>query len=825
MTPTPRWPWVVIVVAVLVTVLAAWRVTSLRPETRIDGLLDPHDPSAAAMGRVAANFPLAEELLVLATLPDGDADAAKLTDFAERLADALKAEPSLVRATRWRAGESARAFVQDVMAPAGMLYLSDAQLAEAEQRLTPAGMRGQLERSAAALAAPGPAAGGLAKLVKLDPLRLREFFLASLKSAGLPASAASGGGDAFFTADGSGLLVRIEGARPPGDLTFSAELTNAVERTVARVNTVGLTTKLSGGYAIAAHNAAMIRSDSIESCVASTIALGGLFLAFYRRPVRSFLLAFVPVVMGLVWGFGIYACFKSTVTPLAAVIGGVMAGVGIDYPVHLMAHRREGETPAGTTRRMFAPLLAAWATSVVGFAAVIWSPLRVLRDFAFIGSLGLAGAWMATMTVLPAVLTLLGDRTAGVAATRGDFARRMLPLVAPRHGDLSRHAELPRWYVGAGAIVLLVFAAAVFAAFGLKEDPDLSGLHPRPNPPLDALAEIDRRMAGGGGSFVIHLNAADDDALLRTAWQVRRALADVPAVRGVFGPASLLPDPVVAAARMAVSRDVDQIVAEFRDAVADSSFEAHAFDAYAAFLPKLLRPSVSPTIADLRKYPDLSQTMLPRDASVIEATAAVFPARDPKTPAEVAAMVDAIRSRVGGLPGVTLTGMSALAHDTRAAVRRDAPRVALTAFGAVAVLLAVHLRSLRLAVLTVLPTAFSFACVLVAMRLFGFGVNAVNLVMFPLLLGITVDYGIFATDVLRPTVKDRAGERFLAATTALVACVGTTLIGFGSLVLTAVPAVSALGWLINVGLIACLAGAIFILWPAVLNLAAKRGRL
>ena len=47
-------------------------------------------------------------------------------------------------------------------------------------------------------------------------------------------------------------------------------------------------------------------------------------------------------------------------------------------------------------------------------------------------------------------------------------------------------------------------------------------------------------------------------------------------------------------------------------------------------------------------------------------------------------------------------------------------------------------------------------------------------------------------------------------------CGGSTLIGFGSLIITSIPAVKSLGWLINVGVGSCVLATLFMLWPMML---------
>ena len=194
--------------------------------------------------------------------------------------------------------------------------------------------------------------------------------------------------------------------------------------------------------------------------------------------------------------------------------------------------------------------------------------------------------------------------------------------------------------------------------------------------------------------------------------------------------------------------DTHRAVANFRDAVAASSFGNDQFAAYGTFLKSLMRPSQIPGIAELRRYDEWSRLMLPSSGRS-EAIALIFPNNPTPDAADLNRLLAAIRGRLNGIDGVALTGMSAVAADTQAAAQRDLPRVIGWAGGLIALYLAFHFRSLGGGMAAVVPSMISLLLLLAVMRLFGIETNLVNLAMVPLLLGMNVDYGIFAADVLR----------------------------------------------------------------------------
>ncbi len=817
-------------VAGVLTLVSLALLFRLRPQTSLVAMFDPNNPSVVALETVVNEFPVAEELLVFASLPEGAPDdRTALTGFADRLRDRLSAEDAkpLVANVRDRAGPEFRQFVEEQVVPHGLAYLDAAGRAEALRRLTPEGMAEQLERTKTALSAPSPAAGALGRTLARDPLRLFELLQQRLADSRLPGGSFESGDDRFLSRDRRGILLRIDGVEPPGDLGFSQRLVSLVEDAIVDVNSDGLIVQTAGAYAVAAYDTGEIQRDST---IGTFTSIGGLALVvglLYRRPLRLFLFAFTPVAVGILWGFGVYALGSATLTPLAAVVGGALGGIGIDYPIHFLAHydaeRRKAadavEAARATLARLGRPTFVAWLTSVIGFAAVALSPVGVLRDFALIGSLGLLGAGLATVTLLPAALVAF-DRggTGRPAVPRFDLGRRLAGLLlGPTRGVL---VATLTFAVAAGGFVLVRGGA-------LSLEYDLFALHPAPNPPLEAQREIQERMGLAGGTMFVLIEADAAEPLVAKAHEVARRLrsdaARAGGVVGSFGLDTLLPDPSNPPPQI----DAEATVARLDAALADAGFRPEAFSEYATFLRLLASERRLPSVGDLLKYRDIASLVLPRAAlddqtarrsvSVIHFETELLD-RDSRE-----AALAGVRQSLAGMEGVVATGAPALGSDIEAAVLRDLPREFGLAIGLIGLTLALYFRSIGQALLALSPTLVSGVLLLLAMELFGLRLNLINGVMVPLLLGINVDYGIFAVVAARAGGQaSDAHERLRAACGALVTCALTTSVGCGTLALTSVPAVQSLGILIVVGVLGCMVGTLGVTLPALLWWRASR---
>jgi predicted RND superfamily exporter protein len=181
------------------------------------------------------------------------------------------------------------------------------------------------------------------------------------------------------------------------------------------------------------------------------------------------------------------------------------------------------------------------------------------------------------------------------------------------------------------------------------------------------------------------------------------------------------------------------------------------------------------------------------------------------------ASVEALRRMLRDIPGATLTGMSVLSLDTEAVVRRDLPRLSFAAVAIVAAYLLLYFRAVPLALLALLPTACSLACLLAIARLAGAKMNLANIVSAPLLIGIDVDYGIFIVSAAwRSATRAELLDRVAPSARAVIVCASATLLGFGSLAFTSVPAVRSLGWAVAIGVSTCAVSSLFFLLPLLL---------
>lgn len=825
----------VILGGLIVLALSLVSLSRLHITSSLAVMLGTHSQTAAAMQRVTTEYRSGDALLLLVELPPDrppdDAGHAELLAFGAALDAALRTDPAasgLIAWARYREDPEFLRFAREIMLPNGAFYLTPPGAAELARRVQPGPIRAQIARNEDMIGAPGPAGVALSRAILRDPLRLLELVPPDLKSGGgdpsgeiSPDTPAQGRPE--FSEDGRALLIHIGAAEVGNNFQAAGHLVDTVTTLAGRLNTANLRVEPAGFAAIARDSSRVIRRDSILSTLVSVTLLYALFSIFYRRWAAGLLIGGVASV-GMLAGIGALALVVREVSPLAAMIAALLAGLGTDYGIHFLSHydgyRSHGLNPVAasveTSRQMALPIITNCFTSIFGFISLWPSKIQMLSDFAIMGAAGLIGALLAVFLLMPAALALADREPAGQSAERALFGR-LADVVAARAG-VCMSTSL--------AMLGVVVIAAGLRGFELRFEPDLTVMHPRPAHALDTTGEIIRRFSTQGELVPVEVLAPSPTELVERAHDAALALASPQCraigVTGVMGLHTLLPDPRTAPSRTELLNTISpaRALAAFDSALGQSSFAPEAYAGYRRFLQTFLSSRHPPTTADLLQYPSLAERLFPTASLpaprgptgtvLIARLSAPLHARERRR-----AAVLALNAAAASVPGVTIAGIAAVSEDMEESARDGLPKSIAISFALVLVWLLLVFRRPLDVLLALLPLIFAASTTVLFIIATGQRFNPINSVAIPLLDGIAVDAGVFLVSVYRAHGTTRAGLRLnLRSTThAVLLSVGTTVTAFAAICFTHTPAIRSLGLVSGVGIIASGVGALLVLMP------------
>ncbi len=157
-----------------------------------------------------------------------------------------------------------------------------------------------------------------------------------------------------------------------------------------------------------------------DTTVASVIAAVGvvlLYFALFRGIVRP-LLALATLLIGVSWSLGFTTATIGHLNIFSIAFMPMLVGLGIDYGSYFIARYEEGSAAGGAvqgalvrTCRTTCPGIATAAlTTALSFGALTLTGSTGVAELGFIGGSGILLILLATFTVLPALLLLHGRR-------------------------------------------------------------------------------------------------------------------------------------------------------------------------------------------------------------------------------------------------------------------------------------------------------------------------------------------------------------------------------------------------------------------------------
>ena len=226
--------------------------------------------------------------------------------------------------------------------------------------------------------------------------------------------------------DGEAVLVSVpldaeSGAEAVGETTALAEGATALRDEIAEVLVpAGLEGYVGGpGGLIADFAEAFAGIDGLLLGVALLVVLV-ILLVVYRSPILPF-----AVLLSAVFGLGaaslvVYQLAVNDVITLSGQSQGILfilvVGASTDYALLLVSRFKEElhDEPnswvalKGAWRGSVEPIVASAATVILSLLCLLLAELRSTSGLGPVGALGIAGALLASLTFLPAVLVLVG---------------------------------------------------------------------------------------------------------------------------------------------------------------------------------------------------------------------------------------------------------------------------------------------------------------------------------------------------------------------------------------------------------------------------------
>lgn len=667
----------------------------------------------------------------------------------------------------------------------------------------------------------------------------------------------------FFSPDGTLAFLLVRPTRDESDgFVFAQKSIDALRTILAEVGRVHASVRLGLTGMPVLENDEMVSTQS-DSMRASWLALAGvalLYLVVYRS-IRYPLMTVVALLVGTAWALGWLTLTVGHLNILSSAFAVMLIGMG-DYGVlwvtRFRQERAAGLDPDAATAACAASvgpsvLTAALATAVAFFATML-ADLKAVAELGFIAGSGVLLCALSCFIVMPALLALFDrhevDRVAIPLEEAAENRRHWLPRLMRRPGLVL-------------AVGVVVTAACGWFARNVPYDHNLLNLQSphldsvkwerkvlernpegnlyalsATNTPEEAVALKERYERLPGVSRVVEaasLVPRDQPAKLEILRDLQTRLRRLPE-RGTAIPHDA-PDPAT------LTRTLGNLHAVLEPASRSNAFLASLVADLDAWRTALAGPDAAAVCMRLREFHVRMGRDLMNDLHRLREVSR-------PAPIAVADLPPSFRERYVSRSGKWLVAVfskqclweyPALEQFTREVQSVDAEATGrpftileglramrsgflwagVYAFIAMTFVLLLDFGTVKHATLALVPLGLGMIAALGCLACLGFSLNPANLIAFPLILGVGADNGVHVLHDFRSRVRGTPYHLSHCTGRGIMVAALTTILGFGTLIVSQHRGLASLGLALTLGVSACMFASLIFL-PALLGLYAER---
>ncbi|MCX5907136.1 MAG: MMPL family transporter [Deltaproteobacteria bacterium] len=791
----------------ILSALCALLISRLQFQSDVAHLLPTTAPKTQASVKFLKEFGAADSLFIaLAQKSGGEMDA--FIPFAANLAERLMATGEITEIHGWMDKESREKLAEQFI-PKALLYLSPEDRKALEERLSDPGIEKQIRELKTKLHSP---LGSLAtQWLVNDPLELGSLFRKYLPAGG--EEEMDSPGILLFPDRKMILLV----ARPRGsasDVAYDEQLVKKLisaqdaaredfrksGETPPDASLQGLTVQFAGGFISALEDSRMIRKELMMNFALSLIGVLVLFFYAFRNAI-SFLYAGFPLGVSPLLTLGLFSPFLGRLSESTGAFSAIILGLSIDFIILLYARyleeRKAGkDVPAalGESLGHTGPgIFTGAVTTVAAYYALLYSSFRGVQELGILTGTGILVSMVCAFLLLPALITWREKKKKG-----GISFRRVYSFGLEHLSPLALR----------GSVIVLSLGAALTGLSllwisGVKVNNDPRSLRPEEHPSLLLEERIQEKMGHDQQAIIVLAASPTIEEALEIQGRLKKKFEEAVAsglpiarfetLAALIPPFSLQKSNLAwIAAREKGPLDPGRVEKKIKETLEREGLRAAPFAPGLRMLSRMLGNRELLTWEQFQGSPlgKLGERFLrPEEnaygtASSLEVKPAFWGTQ------QAGAFLDGLKEIS---PSMRITGSKLVQTELEDLMSRESLVILFLSLLLVSALLYFDFRSWILTLLSLLPVVLASVWTLGIMGLLGMNLNFMNLIVFSMVLGIGVDYGVHLIHRWLESNGESWKEGLIRVNRGIVLAALTTLVSFGTLVFSGYPGLQSMG--------------------------------
>lgn len=633
-------------------------------------------------------------------------------------------------------------------------------------------------------------------------------------------------------------LMFIFPITPSGDIEFSGKIIKEVkniERQAKENNeeVSRLEINYTGGYAITLEESRNMERNVKITVVVSFICIFLLFSLVFKRADVIFYIS-IPLVMAVLWTVTVAFFVVGSLNMLTVAFAAILAGLGVDFGIHIYnrylfeisSGRNVSEAIQNTIVTTGESIFFSCITTSMAFYSLLLTNFRGSSEFGLLIGTGVILCLITMIFVLPALLILREKvvkkhAASGMGLLKLDYLARKIQ----KHG---------KGIAGLCCTAVVVYVLWALSMYGLPQfDNGLGAMSSKENRAIKLQKDLLDRFGNCYEPVVIYHKDKDPEknvkVLAELTLKAEKLKEDGTITRyeSIFKYVPSSGEKGQLVSRIKGKRNAEKGMDILLGKLKGDKTKQDEYDFLLEkrndilFLMNSEEPSEGITYAELKRFlPEIlfSKFFVETENKDYYSVLYVYPQKRIVTEEEVVALR---RSLDVYTEGVKLTGVSFMLGALEKMMKIEIRNIMIIVGIVLLMVLIAIYRKPTLVLISTVPLLVGIGITVAFMVNFNIKFNYMNVIVFPLILGMGIDDSIHMMHRYLEGNKRDVGIMIRQTGRAVLLTSLTTMIGFGSLVLSKHNGLISLGIITVVGVGACLFASLFVL-PGLLMVVDKK---